>query len=705
MTQDNKLPTQEKDGTVKHLTRLFSRCADECPDATFQLDRSEVDGPGWISRQFTTSPEGLANGAQWAMDWNSAGWNIYVGENPRKAGLDPNKSATDNDVMCSFFSFADLDTQASIDIATEGMPIKNTATTNTGTIPSRRVHLHWEHENPIYNLEAWKQTQIGLANYFKGDKVIDPRRILRLAGCISYPTKKKVAKGYVAELVTFHTEFDGEERDLVDTVHMHNEYAGSPAASVTPGREGSTGGLGLPTSSPGVELQKTLEAIQEGTWHNAVRDQVASWVALGWPADAIRLSCFAFTQPGYTNEDTGREVDAMLRGAVKKGYAPVETVENPQNKAAWDSMVAKQDGPPVVIDHDTGEVVEDDYDPNRNSLAAWLKMKLPPRDYTLGKIMCTTSRWLLYGQTGLGKTLFVFNMTAAVAAGKPFLGWAGGKQRRVLYLDGEMPKETFKERMEQIAEIYEPNIPFFGLNRDQLGDEGMPPLNTDVGEAWLIKQIDRYKPDLIVFDSIMCLLQGNMKEEEPWEPVKAMIRRITSLRIAQIWMDHAGHNSTKAYGTSTKMWEMDTVIRLERRENNDPGFKIEFEKARLRTDNNMVEFIPQNVALIENQWHHEDVVEGNGSKKADLKVNIVDAINNLADTKRLGLDGKAVVATTMDQVRDQLKVRGYLDVNDQGNLTQAVMTRFSRAKDDLLAQGKIAIHSKAVWVIPKGLGL
>ena len=703
------MPTQEKDGTVKHLTRLFSRCADECPDATFQLDRSEVDGPGWISRQFATSPEGLANGAQWAMDWNSAGWNIYVGENPRKAGLDPNKSATDNDVMCSFFSFADLDTQESIDIATEGMPIKNTATTNTGTIPSRRVHLHWEHENPIYNMAAWKQTQIGLANYFKGDKVIDPRRILRLAGCISYPTQKKVAKGYVAELVTFHTEFDGEERDLVDTVHMHNEYAGSPAASVTPGREGSTGRLGLPTSSPGVELHKTLEAIQDGNWHDAVRDQVASWVALGWPADAIRLSSFAFTQPGYTNEDTAREVDTMIRGAHDKGYAPVETVESPENKAAWESMVAKQDGPPVVIDHDTGEVVEDDYDPNRNSLAAWLKMKLPPRDYTLGKIMCTTSRWLLYGQTGLGKTLFVFNMTAAVAAGKPFLGWAGGKQRRVLYLDGEMPKETFKERMEQIAEIYEPNIPFFGLNRDKLGDEGMPPLNTDEGEAWLIKQIDKFKPDLIVFDSIMCLLQGNMKEEEPWEPVKAMIRRITSLRIAQIWMDHAGHNATKAYGTSTKMWEMDTVVRLERRDNNEPGFKIEFEKARLRTDKNMVEFIPQNVALIENQWHHEDAIEGNGSKKATMQSDIMDALHNITATaagvSRLGLDGKAVKATNINKVRDLMKTRNHIQTNDKGNLTSAASTQFFRAKKDLIDGKKIAMEGDAVWAITKGLDL
>ena len=442
MTQDTELPTQEKDGTVKHLTRLFSRCAAECPDATFQLDRSEIDGPGWISRQFLTSPEGLANGAQWAMDWNSAGWNIYVGENPRKAGLNPNKSATDEDVMCSFFSFADLDTQESIDIAKEGMPVKNTATTNTGTIPSRRVHLHWEHENPIYNMAAWKQTQIGLANYFKGDKVIDPRRILRLAGCISYPTKKKVAKGYVAELVTFHTEFDGEERDLVDTVHMHNEYAGSPAASVTPGREGSTGRLGLPTSSPGVELQKTLEAIQEGTWHNAVRDQVASWVALGWPADAIRLSCFAFTQPGYTNEDTAVEVNTMIRGAVDKGYAP--DIEHEVK------LESETQAPPAPLT----------FKPMSESPP---EKDIPLRHFIYGRHLIAGFVAATISPGGVGKTTLMMIEAIAIAAGIPLLGIpVHDKGLNVLHINLEDPLNELHRRYWAI-------LRFFNIKHEDIG--------------------------------------------------------------------------------------------------------------------------------------------------------------------------------------------------------------------------------------------
>ena len=38
-----------------------------------------------------------------------------------------------------------------------------------------------------------------------------------------------------------------------------------------------------------------------------------------------------------------------------------------------------------------------------------------------------------------------------------------------MYLDGEMPAETFKERMLLIAERYGSDIQLFGYNRDDLG--------------------------------------------------------------------------------------------------------------------------------------------------------------------------------------------------------------------------------------------
>jgi hypothetical protein len=45
-------------------------------------------------------------------------------------------------------------------------------------------------------------------------------------------------------------------------------------------------------------------------------------------------------------------------------------------------------------------------DRGRLILSAWLDRDIPPRDYLLGGVMCTTSRWFIYGETGIGKTLF-----------------------------------------------------------------------------------------------------------------------------------------------------------------------------------------------------------------------------------------------------------------------------------------------------------
>ena len=56
-------------------------------------------------------------------------------------------------------------------------------------------------------------------------------------------------------------------------------------------------------------------------------------------------------------------------------------------------------------------------------LSSWLNLKLPPRDYLLGNIMSTTSRWIVYGETGVGKTLFGMDMSGAIASGRGMLSW------------------------------------------------------------------------------------------------------------------------------------------------------------------------------------------------------------------------------------------------------------------------------------------
>jgi hypothetical protein len=50
----------------------------------------------------------------------------------------------------------------------------------------------------------------------------------------------------------------------------------------------------------------------------------------------------------------------------------------------------------------------------------------------------------------------------------------------VLYFHGELPAETFKERMQFIASRYGADQKLYGYNRDVLPDGEMPPFNDSV---------------------------------------------------------------------------------------------------------------------------------------------------------------------------------------------------------------------------------
>ena len=94
--------------------------------------------------------------------------------------------------------------------------------------------------------------------------------------------------------------------------------------------------------------------------------------------------------------------------------------------------------------------------------------------------------------TGVGKTLFALDFAFAAGAGVNFLGWEAARPARVMYLDGEMPAETLKERIVDAARIYGVDVEVFAYNRDRLTNNEMPPLNTPEGQEWLKREIEKY---------------------------------------------------------------------------------------------------------------------------------------------------------------------------------------------------------------------
>ncbi|HEY8213192.1 MAG TPA: AAA family ATPase [Methylocystis sp.] len=376
------------------------------------------------------------------------------------------------------------------------------------------------------------------------------------------------------------------------------------------------------------------------------------------------------------------------------------------------TLVQDEDG--KLHDPETGEIIEPASGreaANRDNLtvAAWLRLELPPRDYLLGELLCTTSRWLLIGETGIGKTLFCLDMAGAIAAGRSFLDWNGWRRSRVMYLDGELPAETFKERIEIIAARYGCDLELFGYSRDVLGPNDMPPLNVPAGQQWLWREINIVKPDIIFFDSIMCLMNGDMKDDMSWEPVKQLIRKISSRRIAQVWMHHTGHDNSKGFGTKTREWEMDTVAMLTRASDDTDSNSVllQFNKARLRTPKTADQFAAKTLACGEDGWisHAADTLVKVSKDTRDaliLKSEIAKSYDRLAsdvETTR-GLNGALVQKVSIDDIRDDLARRGFLERSEpHGGITATHRTRFYRAKVSLINSQMFVEEDGLFWRI------
>ena len=141
-----------------------------------------------------------------AVRMNANKLNVYMTINPidMDAVVKSGKSAKDGDILRAHYSFADADDVQGITGLDElAEIIEPDITVTTGTIPHERRHAYWRLTEPCLDLPLWKERQKQIAVQFKTDKaVVNPSRIMRVAGTVSYPSSSKATKGYVPELVT-----------------------------------------------------------------------------------------------------------------------------------------------------------------------------------------------------------------------------------------------------------------------------------------------------------------------------------------------------------------------------------------------------------------------------------------------------------------------------------------------------------------------
>ena len=362
---------------------------------------------------------------------------------------------------------------------------------------------------------------------------------------------------------------------------------------------------------------------------------------------------------------------------------------------------------------DDAETIDEAGDYQKNSrrcltIKQWAGREAAEEDLILGGVFSTSTIIQFAAETGIGKTMLCIAIAFAMALGVPFLHWTPRRKARVLYIDGEMPVDLMKERILAACDWFstEPDIEgLFFLGREDFDD--MPPLNTPEGHAWIdriIKELGGV--DFIIFDNIMSLTVGDLKEPDSWQAMRPKVKELQRRRMGQLWVHHVGHDRTRSYGDKTREWDIDATIIGERAETNgaDVAIKLTFPKARRRRPTTVADFEPVTIELRDDEW---------SASVARPKVRKPPKLSN-AGRLAMGALEKALTyvgqnpdtheetggvnrAVTVDQWRRyfyQIAAEGTDDPN-----RNTVKSRWKRGQEDALGKGTVRQWDKWVWKV------
>jgi putative DNA primase/helicase len=213
-----------------------------------------------------------------------------------------------------------------------------------------------------------------------------------------------------------------------------------------------------------------------------------------------------------------------------------------------------------------------------------LAMDIKPRAMLLRPILPEKGLAMVYGPRGTGKTHVALAIGHAVSSGGSVFGWRAPEPRNVLYVDGEMPLVTLRERLAAIDAGSSAMVPpgaFRILAADHVED-GIPNLATKQGQAAIEPLLDDVS--LLIIDNVSTLASwGRDNDAESWTPFQEFLLRLRRRGIAVLFVHHAGKGGQQR-GTSRREDVLDTVIALRRPQDYSPTegarFEVHIEKAR-----------------------------------------------------------------------------------------------------------------------------
>jgi hypothetical protein len=223
------------------------------------------------------------------------------------------------------------------------------------------------------------------------------------------------------------------------------------------------------------------------------------------------------------------------------------------------------------------------------TVSDFILLNLPDKAKYLTPWLKENSINLVSGWRGVGKTFFAHAIGNAITKGESFGPWECEKSVPVLILDGEMPPEDVKERIEILKLNSNRKNPLF-IYSDALANQwGLPRANL-INESWRIKMKSILLARHIKFwiiDNLASLASGlDENAKKDWDPINQWLLELRFAGIATVMLHHVSKEGAQR-GTSAREDNLDTSIILK----NPPDYTAEdgarfivhFSKARVAT--------------------------------------------------------------------------------------------------------------------------
>ena len=470
----------------------------------------------------------IEDAVEFAIGMNRLGMNIYAVRNPVRRSAKAGHAASDADVIAALYLWADCDDGPARDNVKRFDGPRLSRVVVTGRTPHPRVHAYWELAEWCHDLDEWRAVQVSIAAHFGSDStVVNPSRIMRLAGTITHPASHKRAKGYVSELC--ETKIEGGAP--VPFEQMQRLFAGARKAPAA-----APGGLHIDTGEYQAKDQSWYadmlrRARTDGEKHGGVRDLAAHLAGTG----VARTLAEAIIREACPVWD--RNVENLIDTAYAKfrPAAPVQHVELSEAQKAEIPGLPFKAWQPI-------------------DLAA-----IPRPQFVYADFYARGYTSLTVAPPKVGKSMLGLAEAVDIASGRGFLSGAEREPARVLYYNAEDDQNIINARVSAILTqhgITQEDITgrlyaVSGIEAEDFymvtGQEGL------INEALFValeKFIDQNGIDVLIFDPLQDLSRSP-ETNEVFRVLGQRLRRLAAAHGVAIGLIHHTRKMPQGGATAT----------------------------------------------------------------------------------------------------------------------------------------------------------